>query len=561
MKRTTRREFLQAAAAAASATLKVRRGAASARAPSLWTPPPASATLRPRLRGLTIDAARLPERIPYYRRVIDFSHDWGLNALLFRLTDDQGSMLHFPGYPELITHRHALTPEEARELANYGERRGVTVIPEIESFGHTRYITGAPKYAHLEDRDPAGQRHFSGLIPVAPGTISLVSGLYREAALLFPSPYLHGGCDEVNWGGSELSHRALQTRSRAEIWADYLNSLDEVCASLGKRLIVWGDFVVHREPNILPRLRKAVIVMDWQYYVTDPAPLARIANTVIEHDHGVIGAPGIISCEWGPRAGEQQLANIDAFVNAYDGIDSAQCLGVIVTNWVPSRYIQRSLWDSFAYAARALNVGSAAARKSAFQAFVEEFYDSRWDAGWGEIFSTYYRITPNRHSCAPAWQGPRLPVPWADESSLRALMNSNPAAPPPPFSALGARIRRAGGGVRRNRGDFSAFALSAEYLEHAFSRDTATIEAAKAPAAQSRKLVEAIADRDRVMVAKLDAEWNLVRFADERGKLESLVELGPADQLVFRMRQAAAFSAVLQKDPRRFSGILRSGVG
>src|SRR5215472_1116515 len=71
-----------------------------------------SATVRPDgLRGLMVDAARMPEQSAYYRRLIDFCREWELNALLFRLTEDQGSALRFRNHPELITQPHALTPE------------------------------------------------------------------------------------------------------------------------------------------------------------------------------------------------------------------------------------------------------------------------------------------------------------------------------------------------------------------------------------------------------------------------------------------------------------------
>lgn len=369
-----------------------------------------------------MDAARLPEKLTYYHRLIDFCSEWKLNALLFRLTDDEGSMLRFPSHPELITHAHALAPEEARDLARYGERRGVTLIPEVESFGHSRYITATRKYAHLADRKPGSREAFSGLIPVSPETLALIRDLYFDVARIFPGPFLHGGCDEVNWGNSELSRRALETKSRAEIWAEYLNSLEGVCQALGKQLIVWGDFVVHKEPAILPRLSKRVIVMDWQYDVTDPQPVADAAQQVVQHGLRTIGAPAIIWCEWGPRAGDLQLRNIDAYADAYRSLTDPRNLGVIVTNWVPSRYLQGSLWDTFAYAAIALNRRSGAARESAFRSFVEKFYGASWNPVWRETFGMYYRITPNRHSCAPQWQGSLLPTPWASEAELRDVI-------------------------------------------------------------------------------------------------------------------------------------------
>jgi hypothetical protein len=510
------------------------------------------------LRGLMVDAARLPEKSAYYMRLIDFCREWNLNALLFRLTDDQGSVLRFPRHPELVTHLHALSPEEAHSLAQYGKKQGVTVIPEIESFGHSSYITATRKYAHLADSQPGGRNDFVGLCPVDPETLALMRGLYREVAEIFPSPYLHAGCDEVNWGGSELSRRALKTKSRAGIWAQYLNSLNDICRELGKEMIVWGDYVVHKEPAILPRISKRIIVMDWQYYVTDPNPLAQVAHEVMNHGLRVIGAPAIISCEWGPRAGELQLRNIDAYADAYLALGgSTRCLGVIVTNWVPTRYLQRSLWDTFAYAAVDVNHGSRLARQSAFRSFTERFYGASWDSDWREAFSTYYRITPNRHSCAPEWPGPRLPVPWTNEASLRQALMSGPTKAPP-YKRLRARLASLEPRVHRNEADFASLALSAEYLEYAYWRDMAVRTAAKSGDTRSaRSLIRTIAGRDRQLVEKLNAEWNMGRFADSPGKLEALVALGPANQLLFRMRQAEEFSTQLADHDAQFLDLLR----
>ena len=547
MKRPTRREFLHAASVGLAAL-----GAKSGVSAQGIRPGQAPGGSRLTLRGLTVDAARVPEKPAYYRRLIDFCHDWELNALLFRLTDDQGSMLRFRSHPDLITHAHALAPEEAHDLARYGESRGVTVIPEVESFGHSRYITMAPKYAHLADRQPGGRGEFAGLIPVDPETVALIGDLYKEVAGIFPSPYLHGGCDEVNWGGAELSRRALQTRSRAQIWAEYLNSLDEVCRGLGKELIVWGDFVLHKEPDILPRLSKRVIVMDWQYYITEAAPLAQAAREVIDRGLRVIGAPAIISCEWGPRAGDLQLRNIDAYADAYSSVHDARSLGVIVTNWIPSRYLQRSLWDTFAYAAVCLNRGSDTAQGSAFHEFVDRFYGSSWSHSWQDVFKNYYAITPNRHSCAPHWPGPRLPVPWASEDDLRRAAHAPPVETPP-FKQLRSHVAAVAATVRSNQPDFSAFALSAEYLDYLYWRDDAVrARASSARARSAGEVILKIADRDRSLVDRLEAEWDTGRFADSQARVAPVIDFRAPDQLLFRMHAAKEFSAGLASDGDRF---------
>ena len=124
------------------------------------------------IKGWMIDAARLPEPLSNYRRWIDFCADWGFNTILFRLVDDQGSALRFKSHPELITHLHAYTTEELTELVVYASGRGIEMIPEVESFGHTGYITRSPQLAGLLDADPGSGSPFTGVIPNHPQTLS-----------------------------------------------------------------------------------------------------------------------------------------------------------------------------------------------------------------------------------------------------------------------------------------------------------------------------------------------------------------------------------------------------
>ena len=203
-----------------------------------------------------IDAGRVPESMDYYRRLIEFCADWNYNTVQFRLADDQGSALRFTSVPDLVIHRNAFTADQLHALAEYAHTHGIDVIPELESFGHTGFVTRSPRYSHLLDTDAHGDSEFSGISPVNSESAELFAKLYREIATIFPSRYLHGGCDEVNWGGSAISQAALKQKSRARIWADYLNTLNQTAGSLGKDFIVWGDFVLHKQPDILGLLSK-----------------------------------------------------------------------------------------------------------------------------------------------------------------------------------------------------------------------------------------------------------------------------------------------------------------
>lgn len=245
------------------------------------------------MRGLMVDAGRVPESMEYYRRVIEFCVEWELNTLQFRLADDQGSALRFDSVPNLVMHDSAFTPEQLKGLAEYAQAHGIDLIPELESFGHTGYITRSSAYAHLLDSEPQGSSEFTGIIPVSPETLQLFDKLYREVATIFPSAYFHGGCDEVNWGGSMLSRKALQVRTRAQIWADYLNSLNQISEGLGKQFIVWGDMVLHKEPEILGQLNKKIIIMDWNYRDNSSVRIHEALEKVTANGFRGIGAPAL----------------------------------------------------------------------------------------------------------------------------------------------------------------------------------------------------------------------------------------------------------------------------
>jgi hypothetical protein len=515
------------------------------------------------MRGLMIDAGRLSESMQYYRRVVDFCAEWELNTLQFRLADDQGCTLRFASVAHLVTHENAFAPEQLRALAEYAQSHGVDLIPELESFGHTGYITRSPAYAHLLDSDPHGSTEFTGITPVNAESLHLFEKLYREIAAIFPSSYLHGGCDEVNWGGSALSRQALETKSRAQIWAEYLGSLNTIAERLGKQWIVWADFILHKEPEILPRLNKKIILMDWDYLETDSAVIRESLNKIRANGSRGIGAPALTCYRWGPRVGADQLRNIDAFADAYLGESDPGSLGVILTNWIPSRYLQNSIWDGFAYAAVAFKQGTAAARSSGFRGFVEKHFSAKWNGVWSEAFQLIYDAAPYASDDGAA-RGKELPlpIPWSSDEQLAAVLKEGTQRPNP-FTRLRALLVELELLVRKNLCDFQAFALSAEYLERLFWRDSAVIELAAGKPLKPENadlLMQSIAERDRALAEALSKDWDQGRFPDSIAKRKAVFGLWPKDQLLFQWQRAAAYSADLASHPQRFRQLLHAAL-
>ena len=507
------------------------------------------------MRGLMVDAGRVPETMDYYKRVIEFCAKWELNTLQFRLADDQGSAMRFASVPDLVNHANAFNPEQLKSLVEFAQSHGIDLIPELESFGHTGYITRSPTYVHLLDREATEASEFTGIIPVSPESLQLFEKLYREMSGIFSSPYLHGGCDEVNWGGSTLSRKALQTKTRAQIWAEYLNDLNQISAGLGKEFIVWGDFVLHKEPEILGELNKNIIIMDWNYEDNSSAGLRETFRKVSANGSRGIGAPGLSSYKWGARVGTEQLRNIDAYADAYLETNDGNSLGVILTNWIPSRYLQRSIWDGFAYAAIAFKEGTAIAQTSGFRRFVEKHYRADWNEVWDEVFRLIYDAAPYvKDRETASWMGLLLPVPWSNDEQLAALLKA--ASPSPnPFTRIRSLLAQLEPLVMENYADFQAFGLGVQYLERMFWREAVVIEqAAKKPLEKeaANLVIQSVAERDRELLEALTKDWDEGRFPNAEAKLEAVYGLEPKDQLLFQWKRATTYSSSLASNPDRF---------
>jgi hypothetical protein len=508
-----------------------------------------------RLKGWMIDAARLPEPLDYYRQVIDQCAAWGLNTILFRITDDQGSALRFASHPELEAHLHAYTPQELTGLAEYAARKGVDLIPEIESFGHTGFITRCPAYSHLLDEDPQEHAHFTGILPCHPDTLALLADLYREIANIFPSPYLHAGCDEVNWGRSTYSQSLIAKEGRAAVWARHINSLQEIARENDRQLMIWADHPLYGDAKILPLLNREIILVDWNYWETDPEIVLARAATALQSGFRLVGSPAWIWCRWSVRPGEAQLANIAAFNMAYARIEDPACLGVIITNWVPSRYLNHALWDGLAYAA----AHPGADQLSVWRAFIENHYRASWAPAWGDLYQLLYSLIPPRQACARLLPGPYQPEAWHDPASLTRAFQQHPADPLP-LADLLIRAQRCESLVKQNHASFQALILSLGYLAHLQYRHQALFQIVRQENPEPNRAVavlEAVALADEKMEQVLDEDWNLNRYPDDPAKNAPLPRLAPQDQSLYAIRQAAWFSRLLAEHPDQFWHILK----
>jgi hypothetical protein len=501
----------------------------------------------PTIVGFSIDAARLVESPEYYRKQFEFAASWGYNTILFRLMDDQGSAMRLDRHPDLLFQPGALSSDQMRDLVAYARQLGLQLIPEIESFGHAGSILRSPKYRHLADLGPTGGST-TALLPQHPEVIQLLSEIYEEVDEVFHSAYFHIGCDEVEWGGSEYSKHLIAEQGKAGVWTAHVNALAGILRSSGKDVLIWGDQPLKRDTSLLETLNTATILVDWDYSTTSAARVSQALANATAKGFRVLGAPALNWCRWGPRPGEMQLRNIDAYSDSYQASTSDLTLGLLVTNWVPGRYLPLSIWDGLAYAAVAFQEGSAVAQDQAWSRFVTRHYGATWNNTWQRVFQSSYSSAPFRTGCSDSRWQPILPSAWSSDSEVQELLQKGaPSSPESGTSEVDLQLAELQ--VQSHLDDFRSFALSAAYLRHLYWRDYALL-AAIAPAqteSADLSLLGTIAERDNEILSSIVAEWNTNRPADPA--LIPGSSVNTAENLLWRFRRASDFSRKLAASP------------
>jgi hypothetical protein len=296
------------------------------------------------INGIMIDCSRLLEKQEYYYKLIDFMADWGMNTLLLHFSDDHGLSVAIPGF-EKLAHPHAFTPEDISKLNTYATSKGIEIIPELEVFGHTRYITDHPDYRHLFLGDQSGKISFNALDPLNPESVSLMRAMIGGVAIMFSSGYLHLGCDEVNLASLKLKNKTEE----AQVWTDYVNKMIGITHNQGKTPIIWNDHLQKNE-RIADLLRKDVVLMEWNY-IPDykPKNLHRFREMGYP---SIIMAPSISCYLLRVLPSRPGLMNTEAMASS---VRNGTAEGLINTIWLPMRYIQDAMWYGIAYSAFLIN--------------------------------------------------------------------------------------------------------------------------------------------------------------------------------------------------------------
>jgi hexosaminidase len=231
-------------------------------------------------RGLMIDVGRHFIPLDVLRRNIDGMAAVKLNVFHWHLSDNQGFRVEskiFPKLHEMGSDGLYYTQAEVRDLIAYAHARGIRVVPEFDTPGHsTAWFVGYPELAsgpgpyEIERKwgvfDPA-------IDPTREETYKFLDKLIGEMAGLFPDQFFHIGGDEVNgkqWDANpkiQQFMRAHGMKDNNDLQAYFNKRVQQIVSKHGKTMLGWDEI-------LRPDLPNSIVIQSWR----GPDSLAQAAK-------------------------------------------------------------------------------------------------------------------------------------------------------------------------------------------------------------------------------------------------------------------------------------------
>jgi hexosaminidase len=209
-----------------------------------FTAPGVHISDRPRFpwRGAMVDVARHFFTVQEIERYIDELSLYKVNVLHLHLSDDQGWRIVIDSWPRLATYGGSLevggtpggyyTKQDYKEIVRYAAAHYITLIPEIDSPGHTNAALAS--YAELNCDGVAPPLYtgidvgFSSLCVNKDITYKFLDDVVGEIAAMTPGPYFDIGGDEAH----STPPADYQT---------FLAKIQQIVHKHGKAMSGWAD--------------------------------------------------------------------------------------------------------------------------------------------------------------------------------------------------------------------------------------------------------------------------------------------------------------------------------
>lgn len=243
-------------------------------------------------RGLLLDTSRHYFNVFTIKQILDGMAYNKLNVFHWHIVDDHSFPYESITYPELSeagAYNKFMTYSQydVRTIIEYARLRGIRVLVEFDTPGHTR-SWGA---SHPEILTECGGKYAGKLGPIDPTkneTYTFMRALLKEIVDVFPDTYVHLGGDEVGfecWQSNEIITEYMRDNNITtyeQLEEQYIQRVVDMVDDLKKRSIVWQEVFSNGV-----RLPAGTVVHVWTG--DRQALLANVTNS---------GLPALLSSCW-----------------------------------------------------------------------------------------------------------------------------------------------------------------------------------------------------------------------------------------------------------------------
>ncbi len=234
-------------------------------------------------RGFHLDSARHFQPAETVRRILALLAAFRINTFHWHLADCEGWRYPSQVVPELspqgLNSSGQYSPGELRGIAEYAEKLGIAIVPELDVPGHSAMLLkNRPRYA-CDERNPGNEFCIGN-----PETMTFLERLFDELMDLFPhSKIIHIGGDEAETAGWDHCPKCKQAcadkgfGNMRQLENDFMARLAHFILGRGRRPMIWGTCSGQTYPE-------ETVIQSW-LDIREPLRVAPHGNKVVYSVH------------------------------------------------------------------------------------------------------------------------------------------------------------------------------------------------------------------------------------------------------------------------------------